>query len=30
VEQISEYKFVGARDPQASYEVKCWMRAQQI
>ena len=29
VEQISEYKFVGDRDPQASYEVKRWMREQQ-
>ena len=27
VEQISEYKFAGARDPQASYEVKCWMKS---
>jgi ribosomal-protein-serine acetyltransferase len=28
VEQISEYKPVVARDPQASYELKRWMREQ--
>ena len=30
VEQISEYKPMVARDPQASYEMKRWMREQQI